>query len=371
MNENKIIAWIYTLLTLAIAGVATAFRFVLERYYIESGTGMYKIGTNTPEAFNLFLVVSVIVLVAMLFMFRRDSLSGSLCAIPVITSIIAGVCAIALIFSGVIYLMQIKNGLAVGFGGAFIHKIKFIGALVSFPAGVYYFLSILSGKTVTKSLSGLSFFPLIWTWIYLLGIYFDHTAEMGTPSRVLLEIALITLMLYQLMETRTLVGKAKPMVYLLISAIAVVFLCPAMYPTVYTWISRGGKLDLDVLYAAYGLACALYIFSRMIGLAIKYSRNTEKKIIKNLMGKKDIFSDDEQEDDDVQPDIECFEEIHENVEPIAEIGEAAEEPVQTEEPVQAEEVEQVEGDGQTENSEQSEKMVIEPEEVEDKKEDVE
>lgn len=344
MNENKIIAWIYALLTVVVAGVATAFRFVLEKYYIESGTGMYKIGTSTPDAFNLFLIVSVIVLAAMLFMFRRDSLSGSLCAIPVVTSIIAAACAVALIFSGVIYLMQIKNGLMVGFGGQLIHKIKLAGAVVAFPAGVYYFLSVLSGKTVTKTLSGFSFFPLIWTWLYLLSVYFDHTAEMSTPTRVLSEIALIALMIYQLMETRALVGKAKPMFYLLAASLAVVFLLPANYPVVYAWIVGGGKLNLEVLYAVYGLVCALYVYSRIIGLALKCSRNGEKKAVKRLFGKKDIFSDDEQDDDGVQPDIECFEEIQENVEPIAENVEDVEtaESEQEDAPAETEETETIE-----------------------------
>jgi hypothetical protein len=210
--------------------------------------------------------------------------------LPFITAIVSLVAAFVLCYSAFSFLSEFKAEM---FSMAsIVNKTKYIGSFVAFPAAVYYFISFLAGKTPEKIQSGFSFFPLIWTWIYLLGIYFDHTIEMSSPARVIKELALIALMLYQLMETRALLGKSKPKAYIMVSSFAIIFLCPAFLPKVIEWISGDIILDAEVACSLYGALMVVYIFARLIGYSVVCS-GIKRKEKKPRPG--DIFSEEEEE----------------------------------------------------------------------------
>ena len=290
MNENKGIVWLYTVITTVIAVIATVFYTILEKYYIEAETGMYKVGVLTPEAFTIFIVMAVLVLVASMFLFDKDYMKKDIRGIPVLTSIVAIAVAVILGGSGVFSLISNKISF-LGGSTQIVYKIRNIGSYVAFPAALYYLAVAFSGNKKSKFLSVMSFFPLVWSWIYLLGIYFDHSAEMSSPVRIMTELSIIFLLLYQLMETRTLVGKAKPVIYLFISGLSLIFLCPAFIPNVIIWAKGTRDINIESAYVLYGGAMAVYIFTRMVGYAISFSTKPKKERKKR---KNDIFDEEDE-----------------------------------------------------------------------------
>ncbi|MBR5314427.1 MAG: hypothetical protein IKU45_03320 [Clostridia bacterium] len=282
--------WIYTFITALVAVLATVFNLILEKYYVEAGSGMYKSGTVTPEAFAVFMAVGVVVIIVSSIIFGKENMPKGVYGLTLVTAIASLAAAFVLAYSAVSFLMSFD--LNTFSAASIVNKTRVIGAFVAFPAAVYYFISFLAGKTTEKIQAVFSFFPLVWTWIYLLGIYFDHTIEMSSPARIIKELALITLMLYQLMETRALIGKSKPRAYLMVSSFALIFLCPAFLPKVFEWIGGDIILDTEVLCALFGAIMVVYIFARLIGFAIVCS-DIKKKEKKHKPG--DIFSEEEEE----------------------------------------------------------------------------
>ena len=288
MNENKGVVWLYTLITALIAGISSAFYAILVKYYYEADTGMFRVGFETPDAFSVFVAVGLLTLLVSVLIMSKDGLPKEMGAVPFLTTTVAIFAAFVLVFSSVRFLTGNTSDI-IGSASA-VQKIRKIGAFAGFPAACYYFLLMFVGKTKNKTIAFMSFFPLIWTWIYLLGVYFDHSSEMSSPIRVIKELALISLMLYQLMETRALVGKAKPRAYILISGIAVMFLSPAFLIDAYDYLWLGESLKLDALHVIYGALMAIYIFSRMIGFALGCG---EKRVKIKKHRKGDIFTEEE------------------------------------------------------------------------------
>ncbi len=290
MNENKVMVWIYTLITAVIAALATVFNVILEKHYVESGTGMYKAGTVTPEAFSVFMLVGVAVIIVSSIMFGKDNLPKGVYGLPLFTAVVSLAAAAVLCYSSVTFLMSFK--VDTFSTASVVEKTTYIGSFVAFPAAIYYFISFLAGKSTEKIQAVFSFFPIIWTWIYLLGMYFDHTIEMNSPVRVIEELSLIALMIYQLMETRALLGKSKPRTYLMVASFAIIFLCPTFLPTAYEWISGDIILDNEISCAVYGTVMAVYILTRLLGYSIA-SLGLRKRVKKPKPG--GIFSEEEEE----------------------------------------------------------------------------
>lgn len=290
MNEKKGVIWLYTLIATVIASVATTFYSILEKYYLEAQTGMYKLGAQTPVAFAVFMFIGVLILFFVVFNIDKNTLSKEIKGIPIVTSVISVLAATMLVFSAVLVFMENAKGGVVAESQLASQKVSFIFSFIAFPAALYYLLLIFSGKTKTKAVTIASFFPVIWTWGYLLSVYFDHSTEMSSPERVIQELAVIMLLLYQLMETRTLIGKAKPRMYILVSGLALIFLAPAFLSGVVDVIKKTNSLSLDDVYLLYGALMVVYVFTRMVGYAISCSGG-EKKDKKHR--KNDIFTEED------------------------------------------------------------------------------
>lgn len=294
MNENKKIAWLYVLLTTAISAVAVIFRHILDVNYVDPVTGFYSRETLTPDAFTVFLAVAVALIVTSAFMFRRDLLSKELKRGTVFTAITSVLCAVSVVFSSLIYLMGQRNSVGDEVVRS-VENINMVGSIVAFAAAIYYFAVLFSGKSKAAFVTFLSFFPVIWTLFRLMPYYIDHSVAMNSPVRILKQLALILLMLYQLFETRAMLGRSKPRIYFVLANLAVIFVSAAFLPEVVYFLEGRIGMSFDVMCAIYCGACALYVLSREIAFAScsdgmilvqKKSGNTSKP-------KDDLFTSDD------------------------------------------------------------------------------
>ena len=298
MNESgkKIASIIYLLVTAVIAGVAVIFQNILVEHYYESGTGLYKAGTVAPEAFWVYIVISVLVMVAFTVALGKDNCSKEMGGSSFLTGIISFCSAGVIIYSGISFFMAKREVFIPGSTEQIIYYFKMLGSVVALFAGLYYFLVAFSGKTKSKFLSGFSFFPMIWTWLYLLSMYFDHSLRMNSPLRVLQQVALISLLLYQLLETRAYLGKGKPFFMTLLTGTTVVLISPAFIPQLFECINNREKISTDMLNYIYFGLMVFYIIFRMVDTVL-FSENSDKPGKQKRHQKGGIFDEEDEEEE--------------------------------------------------------------------------
>ncbi|MBR5322022.1 MAG: hypothetical protein IKU48_00550 [Clostridia bacterium] len=268
MNENKKIARLYVFLATAIAIAAVLFQYILYENYLELDTGIYIHNAKTPGAFYIFIIVAVILMATPALIFRKDLLPTELKRGTFITAITALLSAGTVAFCSISFFMdKSKISLITGVNLDTVEKIKTACAVVGFLAAVYYFFVAFSGENKSNFITFLSFFPVIWTLLLLMCLYFDRSGVINSPIKVLKQVALIVFMLYSLFEARASLGKSKPIIYFVFSNLAVIFLSAAFVPEI-IYILRGTiELTVDSVFSIYCGASVLYILSRSIAFA--------------------------------------------------------------------------------------------------------
>ncbi len=292
MKENKGVMWLYIIITTVTTAAATVFNYILNKYYYETETGLYKAGINTPYAFVVFMIIGVFLLSFTVFIMDRDYLPKEIKSIPVLTSLTSVISAVVLVFSTVLFFMVKGNIVYTMSTDEVVYKMRYACSIVAIFAALYYLAVLSGGKANKKFFAGCSFFPMVWTWIFLMSVYFDRSYQMVSPKMIIKELALMALLLYQLMETRTLIEKPRPKIYLLVSGVALMFLTPAFLPDVIELVKKAGSLSLDDVYSIYGITMAAYVYTRMLGAA--FNSGIVKK--KKKHRKNDIFDEEPEEE---------------------------------------------------------------------------
>jgi hypothetical protein len=295
MNENKKNAWLYVALTLVTSAVAVIFQYILSKDYVEESSGLYIRGTSTPLAFYIFLAVAVVLFFTSVFMFRKELLPDDLKTVTWYRGVMAVGAASAALFSVYAWAKQ-KGGLGLldGNNTGTVYKLQSVCAILALFAGVYYLSIVFFGQKKSNSIAFLSFFAVLWTLVYLLGICFDQTSLLNSPIKLLRQFALISLMLFQLLESRAMIGKHKPKLYFVFSNLAVLFVSAAFVPELIIWLQGDMALTLDVANAIYCLVAALYALSGAIAFATSdCGQVTQKATETKAKPKDDLFSPDD------------------------------------------------------------------------------
>lgn len=294
MNENKKVSWLYVLMTVIISSVAAIFQNILTKHYVDEQNGLYKIGMSTPTVFYVFVSIAVLFILTAVVVMRVDSLPKELKYGSVTTAIVSFVVAVLVALTA---LMFFKGEKIVDFQGnvSNIYKLRNVCAFLAVPSAMYYFFVSLSGKTKKTYTSVLSFFPLILTLVYLMSVYFDDTYLLNNPYKIIQQVALVMLMLYQLLETRAHIGKSKPIIYFMITNIAMLFLSIAFVPEALSLIKGGLKLTENNAFSIYGAGMVFYLLSRDIDFAIGCDVEGKKITIHKVNAKNDIFTVDDEE----------------------------------------------------------------------------
>ena len=294
MNENKKVSWLYVLMTVIISSVAAVFQNILTKHYVDGQNGLYRIGVSTPMAFYVFVSIAVLFILTAVVVMRVDSLPKELKYGSVMTAIVSFVMAVLIALTA---LMFFKGEKIVDYQGnvSNIYKLRNVCAFLAIPSAMYYFSVSLSGKSKKTYTAVLSFFPLILTLVYLMSVYFDDTQLLNDPYKIIQQVALVMLMLYQLLETRAHIGKSKPIIYFIMTNTAILFLSVAFVPEALSLIKGGLKLTENNVFSLYGAGMVLYLLSRDIDFAIGCDVEGKKITIHKVNAKNDIFTVDDEE----------------------------------------------------------------------------
>ncbi|MBE6643629.1 MAG: hypothetical protein E7615_08250 [Ruminococcaceae bacterium] len=296
MNENKKVAWLYVALTVVTSAVAVVFQYILLKDYAEVKTGLYPRGSMTPVAFYIFLAIAAILFCTSAFMLRKDLIPGELKRGTWYNGVFCAGGAVAVVFYGIVFFKTcgLFDGLT-----AFksINKLEFAGACIAFLVAAYFLAVLFFGKSSSNVVVFLSFFAVLWTLIYLLDLCFDKTVLVNSPAKILRQLSLVFLLVYQLLECRALIGKAKPRLYFVSSCLTVVFMSASVFPELLIWLQGDRMLTLEATCLIYLSALTVYVFTRSIAFAV--SSDGDAVVLKSKAAehknkpRDDLFSSDD------------------------------------------------------------------------------
>lgn len=145
-----------------------------------------------------------------------------------------------------------------------------IMTLLSIPTAAYLIISAVTKTEEKPALTALGFFPVLWTAVCLLRIYFDRTSAINNPVKIFSQMALAAVMLFFLSELRIRVGKPVMRVYLAFSGAAAMLGFSYSVSLIAAYLSGVGGLSGDVLLAVVILLCAVYAFSGMAAMRKRF-----------------------------------------------------------------------------------------------------
>lgn len=145
-----------------------------------------------------------------------------------------------------------------------------IMTLLSIPTSAYLIISAVTKTEEKPALTALGFFPVLWTAVCLLRIYFDRTSAINNPVKIFSQMALAAVMLFFLSELRIRVGKPVLRVYLAFSGAAAMLGFSYSVSLIAAYLSGVGGLSGDVLLAVVILLCAVYAFSGMAAMRKRF-----------------------------------------------------------------------------------------------------
>ena len=145
-----------------------------------------------------------------------------------------------------------------------------IMTLLSIPTAAYLIISAVTKTEEKPALTALGFFPVLWTAVCLLRIYFDRTSAINNPVKIFSQMALAAVMLFFLSELRIRVGKPVMRVYLAFSGAAAMLGFSYSVSLIAAYFSGVGGLSGDVLLAVVILLCAVYAFSGMAAMRKRF-----------------------------------------------------------------------------------------------------
>ena len=255
---------LYFFFAIAITVVLATARIIFMTRYYDVEVELYRIGAQHVGIFAAVFCLSALGMLTVGFflkgaakkmrVFPRESLAtsfaGALCSLGFISAL----------FSQFFYFFPavLKEGTPSD-KGLFIASM-----LLCLPTAVYFFAVAASRNIKITALQYLSFFPVLWGIVYCSFVYFDSTRVLNSPERNLIQLSLITLMLYFLAESRYHLGKASPPLYIGISLLSMVVVGTVAVPNLLLsafWVMPMTQLSI---FSAVEILLAFYILSRVL-----------------------------------------------------------------------------------------------------------
>jgi len=248
-------------LTLIASLIGAAIQMILLLSEYDTAIGMYRRDSVLAGIFIGFVIlVTVLILAAPLLSRREPPLSVETLPAPDTPLIFAStLCGFILV--AVLILQSIT---ALPFGGLNVASDYFwLAVLVlSIPSAVYFFLPALPIKRKEGLEKALSFFPVLWCMTYLMCVYFDKSAALSSPVRILTQLAMIASMLFFLSELAIRVGRGCSRFLAPIINCAIFFSAICAIPLISVAFINQWVLKADILYSAVQLCFLTYFIAR-------------------------------------------------------------------------------------------------------------
>lgn len=260
-NAKKPIA-IYTVVMGVLSLLGISLRTVALFLCYDSDIGYYIQGAALPRIFNLVCVFAVLVSMSAMFLLPKNREYPVLPATS-LTSKVGAIFASAATASHSVYLLISMNG-------AFkISALDVVSILFSLGAFVYY-LSLLSEKAAASNARVMLGYCVIFhIAVILASSYFDFNTTMNNPNKLLMQVALMTAMIYMLCELRYALGIQQPRAYVALSLMTVFFNLVCALPGFIAFFS-GIFTNTEYLFSHFVcFGFGIYTLTRFISMAGK------------------------------------------------------------------------------------------------------
>ncbi len=251
----------------------------------EPGIELYVTGAPAPTVLHIFMVLCVALAVTSAFTVAgkpslypdaKPSL-GAPTQLNVFTSALCGFLLLAYDILTV-YRMSQNNWRAIGplIGRAptadvpLASSVFLLLMVVSAVPAAIYFLRIAFGSSAQTTAFGIfSAMPALWLILLVLNSYFDSTLSLNSPIKILRMLAIASMMLYAVQESRLAIGIPLPKVFFPY-ALFTVYLCIAHALSDAVLLAKNVIVVRDgFLLIAFELAYGLYVLSRLLRLCVR------------------------------------------------------------------------------------------------------
>jgi len=236
----------------------TVVRISLTIKKLDVSYGVYRQGEFTPTFYHIMLaLISVALIVNGILTAKWSKTAVTVPKIgdfSIFSSCISGFMLIAST------VLSLYNILVSGDKPSLLQAFMLI---FSIPAAVFFFALTKSKVRSRNLMTVLSFFPTAWCAAYLIIVYFDASVLYISPNRILHHMALLSIMVYFLAESRYLLDDAKPWLFCAAGSVAPMLILVSAVPNMIlpSYLSIADS-DSFICYAAEAVM-ALFILSRL------------------------------------------------------------------------------------------------------------
>jgi len=257
-------AMVLMVITVILTIVLGALRTCMLAWFYNADTGYFNCSDILSAVFYageaLCLVIGVVSLV---ILGKKIYITQPA---PSSVSLFAGLfCGFLMFASVVLYLMDTPMD------QIFENYVAFASIVLALISFVYFVLGITSQKVGYTVKTLLCFAVILWAMSSLFGLYFDISLTINNPSKVLEQLALVTVTLYFLYECRFFIEKQRPALYLAIGFISSVLLGVSVLPNLIALFFFG----LDVTTGFYTQISELGIFVYILFRTASNIKNIE------------------------------------------------------------------------------------------------
>lgn len=259
-SQKLNIVKIYAISAIIATILAVALRTVCLFYFYDIEIGYHSEGFVTAF-FEIFSLLSILLFASSIFVVKRDTPTSDGNGTGLFVKL--GSAAALLAFTAY-FLMSVFSTSLVASSAAFdlLSKITALMAIVYFAIGVF-------APNTNKNIRGLLGFGVIIWCIYALAItYFDIYVQLNSPDKIMLHLALISIMVFIVSELRCFVLQIKKGFYLF-SACTATFFCALSSIPSFLFGSSIGELNKYYIYDAVIFAIGIYSLGRLISFVFE------------------------------------------------------------------------------------------------------
>lgn len=255
MNKNNSLKG-FVLLTLAGALISAGARICAVLLCLDTGYGVYERGSILPTVTHILTFAICAALAVYGFIKAKNyprPAAPNVGSPTVFTS-----CVLSFLLAAQT-LLSLYN---IVIAGASPDKFTVLKIVFSIPSVIFFLSLIKTDVKQTPALAFMSFFPTAWFAVELIEVYFDKSLLITSPAKTFHELALLSVMLYLLCESRFVLSRSDGRLFFVTSGIApVVILTSALPSLILPDRLLIGSSD-SFLICAIECAAALFILTR-------------------------------------------------------------------------------------------------------------
>ncbi len=273
-SKHKLSAY----LLLAAGLLLAAFQVITAILFYDSSVYLYDFGV-VPKILNILLALYVVAVIVVFAVFKKTEYPDSAPKTTIITQILSGFCAAALLICGIDDLVALFK-----FSTDITHintrQDTFVmwGGLLSLGAVAYFVLNTIFKDNRKNLKPWFGFVAIAWHIMYLLSIYFDMTNPLNNPIRLINEFSIVAGMLFITVELRDILGVPKKGFYISVSLIAVTFLLASGVTGIICTSIEMIPKTRELWGYIFELTFAFYVLSRLIAQLSHSEENKSEEI---------------------------------------------------------------------------------------------